>query len=235
MGESDTLRNRQGRDAPTYHAADAALALCQGRWRAAFANPLVGFGFCDLDRRLLDSNAALEQLVGHTGDELRDAPVPFATHPDDREVNLATFRAVATGQQEQGDYTKRYVHRDGTIVWCHVFLALVRGPDNEPEQILVMLVDITAQVHDELALLAQQLGLSSTELAILPLLARPELKSYSQVGAQLARSGETVRKHAQHIAEKLGLPTAARAEIVRAAKERGLLDLAAPAPGGENG
>jgi PAS domain S-box-containing protein len=223
-------RQQRGGSAPA-----AALDLCQRRWHAAFTNPLIGFSLSDLERRFLSGNQALERLVGRTAGELRAAPAPCATHPDDREPNLATFRAVAAGQQEQGSYTKRYIHRDGTINWCHVVLILVRTPDGAPHQVVTMVVDITAQVRAEQALRAQRLGLSAMELAILPLLARPDLKSYPEIGKRLCRSGETVRKHAQHIAEKLGLPTAARAEIVHAARKHGLLDLASPDLPGENG
>lgn len=216
-------------------ASTAALDLCQRQWRVAFTNPLIGVGLCDLDRRLLDGNPVLEHLVGRTIDELCASSAPSATHPGDLEANLAAFRTVATGRQDQGSYTKRYVHRDGRIIWCHVWLGLVRDHDDKPHQIVIMAVDITAQVRAELALRAQQLGLSDMELAILPLLACPDLKSYRQIGARLCRSGETVRKHAQHLAEKLGLRTAARADIVRAAREHGLFNLASPVLLGEGG
>lgn len=216
-------------------SATTALLLCQRRWQVAFANPLLGVALCDLDGGPLDGNPALERLVGYTLDELRASPEPLATHPDDRAANLAAFHAVAAGQRDQADCTKRYVHRDGTVIWCHVLLALVRHPDGSPDHVVALVLDITAQIRAEQTLRAQQLALSPMELAILPLLANPNLTSYPQIGARLSRSGETVRKHAQHIAEKLGLPTAARAEIVRAARGRGLLDLASPILPDENG
>jgi PAS domain S-box-containing protein len=211
------------------------LDICQRQWDTAFSNPLIGFGLCDLDRRLLDGNQALERIVGRSIDELRASPAPFATHPDDIDANLAIFRAVASGQQEQGSYTKRYVHRDGTIVWCHVWLGLVRTRDNMPQRLIMLVVDITAQARAEQALRAQQLGLTAMELEILPFLAHSDLKTYPQIGARLHRSGETVRKHAQHLAEKLGLSTAARDEIVRTAQEQGLLNLASPTLPHDNG
>jgi len=235
MGEDDAPRSAQRRTTPTDAESDAALALSQGRWQAAFTNPLIGFVLWDLDRQFLDGNHALESLTGRSVVDLRAATAPIATHPDDRRPHLATFRAIASGQQEHGSYTTRYVHRDGTIIWCHVYLAIVRDLNDEPRQVLVMLADITAQVRAEQALRAQRLGLSSTELAILPLLASPSLRTYPQIGARLSRSGETVRKRAQHLAAKLGLPTATRADIVRAAREQGLMDLAAPDLTGKSG
>lgn len=206
-------------------APNAMLDLYRRQWHSAFTNAFIGFGLYDLDRRIIDGNQALERLVGRSIDELRASPMPIATHPSDLEANLASFRAVAVGHQEQGNYTKRYVHRDGTVIWCHVQLGLIRDSREKPYRIVMLAVDVTAQVRAEQALRAQVLGLSGMELTILPLLARPDLNSYPQIGARLSRSGETVRKHAQHLAEKLGLPTAARSEIVRAAREQGLLDL----------
>jgi DNA-binding CsgD family transcriptional regulator len=120
---------------------------------------------------------------------------------------------------------KCYIHRDGTIIWCRVLLTLVRDPAGNPHRVLIVVLDITEQVRARLALQAHTLGLTRVELAILALLATPHLRTYAQIGARLFRSGETIRKHAQHIAGKLGLPSASRANIVAAAQEHGLLDL----------
>lgn len=216
---------RQPQQTPAHREDDTVLATCQRQWQAAFTNSLVGFGFCDLDRRLLIGNQVLERLVGRTVAELHDVSISIATHPDDRERGFAFFRMIATGEQEQGISTKRYIHRDGTVIWCQVLLNLVRNHKNEPHLVLMLLVDITEQMRVTQALQAQTLGLTKTELAVLALLADPNLKTYPQIGERLSRSGETVRKHAQHIASKLGLSTAERTEIVQVAKERGLLDL----------
>jgi len=50
-----------------------------------------------------------------------------------------------------------------------------------------------------------------------------------QIAERLHIKYETVRTHLRHIAVKLGLDTAARAAIVAAARERGLLDEGYPA------
>ena len=115
-------------DLTALHAAEAAATEGERRWGALFDNLFVGVGLVDCDRRLLDGNRALERIVGRTVAKLRGQPFPTATHPADRKRDLATFRAIATGQQECGDRTKRYVHRDGTIVWCHLTLSLLRDP-----------------------------------------------------------------------------------------------------------
>src|SRR5215216_7413589 len=106
---------QQHHSRPEPHGRQLAItvSLCQRQWQAALTNPLIGFGLCDLDRRLIEGNKALERLVGRTVRELREASVPIATHPDDREPSLVTFRAVVTGQQEWGNVRKRYIHRDG--------------------------------------------------------------------------------------------------------------------------
>lgn len=86
-------------------------------------------------------------------------------------------------------------------------------------------MDITEQIRAERLLQVQALGLTRAELAVLPLFARRDLATYAAMGRTLHMSGETVRKHAQHIAGKLGLASVSREMIEAAAEEQGLAEV----------
>ena len=82
--------------------------------------------------------------------------------------------------------------------------------------------DVTGRVRCEVSLHRYEAGLSPMEQEVLPLLAREDLKSYAQLGAQLGIKRATVLSHMQGIACKLRVK-AARDVVFAVALERGLL------------
>ncbi len=86
----------------------------------------------------------------------------------------------------------------------------------------------TRRLRAEAAVRRYAAGLTLHEQEALALFATD--LTYNQIAARLHVGYETVRMHLRRIATKLGLDTAARAMVVAAARERGLLDEAPPAP-----
>jgi diguanylate cyclase (GGDEF)-like protein len=76
------------------------------------------------------------------------------THPDDLEGDLAQVRRVLDGEIDTYDMEKRYIRKDGSMVWAHLTVGCVRTCDKAVELFVSVVEDISARKTAELELQA---------------------------------------------------------------------------------
>jgi len=91
-------------------------------------------------------NARFCELIGLTTQEAEDIEnVRRATHPDDWAVQEALTREIYEGKRDRFNLDKRYIHRDGRIVWTTLIIVVLRDPSGRVTNHFAMLEDITAR------------------------------------------------------------------------------------------
>jgi PAS domain S-box-containing protein len=128
----------------------------EARFRAIFEAAAIGIGHFTLDGKIAESNRALEQMLGYSHEELQGMPFAQITHRDDRAEDSRLFAEIAAGQRDQYRLEKRYLRKDGAVVWGRLNVSLVRGPDGEPQFAIKMIEDITERKRAEGALRESQ-------------------------------------------------------------------------------
>ncbi len=118
---------------------------CNRLLQTAFDRVPVGIALVSLERRWLRFNQRLCDLLGYSREELAAHTWQDLTFPDDRAASEAFFRRTLSGERDMYDIDKRYVRKDGTQVWVHLTVALVRTAEGEPDYFLSMTEDITVQ------------------------------------------------------------------------------------------
>lgn len=131
------------------HQAAEALRASEERYRAAFAHAAVGVTLADLHDRCLEANAAFCALTGYSEDELLHKDFPSLTHPDDRASSLALMAQLRAGDIASIVMEKRYVRKDGRIVWVQNSVALVRNADGSPAGTIALTEDISRRKQAE--------------------------------------------------------------------------------------
>lgn len=116
QGDGDVVR-RAARYAVERSRVDQALRDSEARFRAVFQNAGVGVILSAADGRFLEANPAFCAMVGYSQDELKGMTFHCVTHPDDIADNDRLRDEMATGQRESYNITKRYIARDGRVVW----------------------------------------------------------------------------------------------------------------------
>jgi PAS domain S-box-containing protein len=147
--------------------AQQALAASETRFRTAFANAPIGMTLVDPEGRILQVNAAFCQMVGYEESELLDQTFQQLTYTDDLDANLQLTRSALAGERDTYELVKRYVRRDGQLVWTQVSASLVRSEDGAPQYIITHIQDITARLAAEAAL-ARERDLLRTLMEHLP-------------------------------------------------------------------
>ncbi len=124
------------------------------RFEATFAGALTGMLLTDLEGRIIDSNPAIEKLLGYEHDELHGRRTTELVHVDDRRDGRAAYqRMVAGGSPLRLQH--RFVARNGDVVWVDVSASLVRDSDGHKGFAIAMIQDVTQRKKAEAALASQ--------------------------------------------------------------------------------
>lgn len=144
------------RDITARKATQAALATSLELFRVAFANAPIGLVLSDPDLNAVQINPAMCTMLGYTEEELISMDIWEWTHPDDRQANRDAIAVALAGGTSKYELEKRYLHRDGHIVWGHLRGSLVRDADGAPRYFVSQTEDITARKAAESALAASE-------------------------------------------------------------------------------
>ncbi len=132
------------RDSTDRKLAEEAIRRSEERFRTLFDLVPVGVGITDAaSGRLLFSNEQMSRITGYTREELKGMTSNDLTHPEDRDENEDFYRSVETGATGEVVMTKRYVRKDGRVVWVRVCVRVIHDPADRTAQLLGTVEDIT--------------------------------------------------------------------------------------------
>ncbi|ONG07114.1 diguanylate phosphodiesterase [Aeromonas hydrophila] len=115
----------------------------------------VGIGKLDLNGKILWTNPAIEKMLGYSQSELLHRTAAELNHPEDWLRSAACYEELKHGERTAFTQEKRYLHRDGQVLWGRVTVTLVRDDQLQPDYLMVVLENI-----DPLKRHAEQLKLS---------------------------------------------------------------------------
>ncbi len=131
------------RDVTERHEAERALRESEERFRAVFEHAPAGISEVGLDDRIIQVNAKFCALLGYSEQELLGKCWQELCHPDDLEAALHRKRTLREGKCTSVDGERRYLRKDGSAVWTHARIALIRGNDGSRLCHVVHVTDIT--------------------------------------------------------------------------------------------
>jgi diguanylate cyclase (GGDEF)-like protein/PAS domain S-box-containing protein len=128
---------------------EQALHESEERFKGAFQHSPVGMALVSPEGRYLQVNPALCRMLGYTEAELLNRTFVEISHPDDLGLSLSSDRDLLADKVESYQIQKRYLRKDGQVVWAMVNASLVRGPDRQPLHFVGQILDVTAQRQAE--------------------------------------------------------------------------------------
>ena len=137
------------RDVTEYKRAEKALKESEQRFASSFRDAAIGMALVGLDRRWLQVNPAMCRIVGYPEEELLDKTFQDVTHPDDLDADLEHVRRMLAGEIDTYGMEKRYVHREGHVVWGLLGASLVRDDEGEPLYFIAQIQDVTERKRAE--------------------------------------------------------------------------------------
>jgi diguanylate cyclase (GGDEF)-like protein/PAS domain S-box-containing protein len=135
---------QSGQQSGAQSGADSGAQSGDGRFRALFAGAAVGIGLCDPNGRLVETNRALAELLGHDTARLVGTDLLHLVHPDDAvEVREQVWLLLAEDTPDEVRLERRLVRADGEVLWALLALSLVRDEAGGPAGLAVMAQDVT--------------------------------------------------------------------------------------------
>ncbi len=123
------------------HRAASKLRDSEQQFRVAFTHSAIGMALVSLDGHFLQVNATLCRILGYSETELLSTKFQSLTVPEDLAFDLAHVRKAIAGEISHFEIEKRYLHKDGRIIWALLTAALVRDASDKP-------LYFVSQVHD---------------------------------------------------------------------------------------
>lgn len=127
----------------------AAHETGEDRFRMAMQASGIGMAIVDLQGRWVEVNPVFERLLGYSAADMIGRPTAEFTHPDDVALSRSFLEGLSDGGIPALDMRKRYLRSDGTAIWTHANVALVRNAEGAPSCLLVQIRDIGAQLAAE--------------------------------------------------------------------------------------
>ena len=112
-------------------------------YKMTFEEANIGIAHLSLDGRWIDTNEYMSTLLGYTKEEFLHMSVSEITVADDRYTDTIMLKKLLNNEQENYHIEKRYIHKNGTIVWVSLSNVLLKDDLGEPLYVLKIIRDIS--------------------------------------------------------------------------------------------
>ena len=120
------------------------------RFRAIFDHAANGIGVLDNNNHYLQVNRKLCEILGYSESELIGKSVTEITYPDDPEDGINHEDHQLSGLVDMFPLEKRYIKKNGSIIWVHVNTAVVHGPSGNPIYSISSITDLSERKRLEI-------------------------------------------------------------------------------------
>ncbi len=127
--------------------AESRLVVSEQRFRAMFTEAAIGIGIGDLTGTITEVNPSLSRMFGYSAEQFTRLNVSDMVHPDDAPEVWRLYEELVTGRRDHFRTEKRFFRADGSMVWTHLTVSLVRDGTGAPLYQVAMLEDVTERVR----------------------------------------------------------------------------------------
>ncbi|MDF2878484.1 MAG: sensor hybrid histidine kinase [Clostridia bacterium] len=130
---------------------------------------LVGVGIAKLtiQGEFAIVNHSFAKIVGYSKEELEKLHFADITYSDDLDSDQAYVEALLAGEKYEYSLEKRYIKKDGNLVWVNLTVTLIYDQNKNPSYFLSIIHDITDKKQTELELKKQAKGLFYSPVSII--------------------------------------------------------------------
>jgi PAS domain S-box-containing protein len=133
--------------------AEEALLKNKERFHTIFKQTAVGVAEIEMvTGRFLTVNRRFCELAGRSEEELLATTFQTITHPYDLHLHEEKTARLLAGKTEHYTLEKRYISKEGAIIWVNLKVSPIRKPGDENGRNIVVVEDITERkrIEDEI-------------------------------------------------------------------------------------
>ncbi|WP_354635814.1 PAS domain S-box protein [Planktothricoides raciborskii] len=141
-----------GREISQQKEMELTMLECQERFLDIMDQAAVGIAQLSLDGQFLWTNSGFGKIVGYSESELLEMKFQDLTHSADLDSSLELCQALINDLIPKFSREKRYIHKNGAVVWGNVTVSLARNHEGKPKYFVAFLTDISDRKRTEQAL-----------------------------------------------------------------------------------
>lgn len=142
-GKISELRSAQ----ETLAHTEAKLEEVTQIYQTTFNLAAVGIAHVTLDGKWLRINPFLCEMLGYSKKELQAKTFQELTYPEDLAPDLQLAGELLAGKRDSYAIEKRYVKKNGELIWGHISVSLVRDAWGLPYYFIAVIKNIDARVR----------------------------------------------------------------------------------------
>ena len=119
------------------------LQKSESKFRTIFERVAVGIALVSIDGQLVETNPALREMLRYGEEELRNRVFNEFIHPEDAAIDVDLDQELIAGKRDHYQIEKRFIRKDGGVVWCQLNVSFIRGGQQERPFTICMVEDIT--------------------------------------------------------------------------------------------
>ena len=132
--------------------AEQALRDSQQRLQATYERAPIGISEASPEGKYVGVNEEFCRILEYTKDEILRCRIKDLTHKEDYPREITLYRQLVAGEIPFYRIEKRYVRKNGTIIWAEILRSIVRDSNGAPLYTIGALRDITEEKKAEAAL-----------------------------------------------------------------------------------
>ena len=128
---------------------EISLRASEERMRFFFERQLVGMAITSPEKAWIQVNDKTCEMLGYSREELASMSWDEMTYPEDLPIDIAAFERLIHGEIDSYMLEKRFVHKDGSLVFANLAVGCVRREDRSVHYLLALMEDITERKRAE--------------------------------------------------------------------------------------
>lgn len=98
---------------------------------------------------ILETNPYVTKILGYKEKEIINKSFKEITYPEDIKKGVRVLEQMTSGKITRANIIKRYIHKDGHIVWAELIATMIRNRKGQPLYLIGLIEDITSKVEND--------------------------------------------------------------------------------------
>ncbi len=141
--ENTSLKSSHEKDIFKMKQNEVMLQASEAKFRSYFDLPIIGIAITSPKKGWIEVNQGVISMLGYSRDELAGLTWAELTHPEDLAADVEQFNRLMADQQDTYILEKRFIPKNGDVLWTKLSIGCVRKPDRTVDYTVALLQDIS--------------------------------------------------------------------------------------------